>query len=275
MGSRILKYYLAFWVFGFLFFGGAGIPGNPGGQTLYAQEMAGRTGYEESARDSDGLSEAWLETLRERPEELKQMYTADAVRVFADGNTLQGDDQLAALWTDQDLEVDSLATIGLLEPHDDTYRYEVSELTLRDGRTFRMLVIWNLEWPGPRRELEMVEEVRPVKNFRDQLQARRAQWMNHCNAHEVEQLVRKLYTPDALYYNHRPMITGREALINTYQYMRNPRYKLSLEPLLVAPVNEKLIFEIGQCSGSYPGKYILVWNRDEEGKWWIMMDSNI
>lgn len=114
-----------------------------------------------SARDSDGLSEAWLETLRERPGELKEIYTPDAVRVFADGGSIQGDEQLAAWWTDQDLEVDSLATMGLLEPHVDTYRYEVAEISLRDGRQFRMLVIWNLEWPGPRRELEMVEEVRP------------------------------------------------------------------------------------------------------------------
>lgn len=275
MGNRILKNYRAFWVIGFLVFGGLGLPGNHCGQFLYAQEMAGRAGYAEEDRDPGGMSELWLKTLREQPGELKQMYTQEAIRVSADGRTLQGDGQLAGWWTEQGLEVDSLATIGLLEPHDDTYRYEISEIILRDGRHFRILVIWNLEWPGPRRELEMVEEVRPVKNYRDQLRARRTQWMSLCNAHQVEQLVEELYTPDAVYYNHRPMITGREAIINTYQYMKNPQYTLSLEPLLVAPVNDRLIYEIGQCSGSYPGKYILVWKRDAGGKWWILMDSNI
>ena len=275
MDNCLQKYRLVLSFVGLLVFIGPGIPGTPGFQALYAQEMAGRAGYAEEDRDPGGMSVIWLETLREQPGELKQMYTSEAIRVFTDGSMLKGDGQVADWWSGQDLTVDSLATIALLEPHDDTYRYEISEITLRDGRQFRMLVIWNLEWPGPRRELEMVEAVRPVINYREQLEARRAQWMSHCNAHQVDQLVEELYVPDALYYNHRPMIIGREAIIDTYQYMRNPQYELSLEPLLVAPVNDRLIYEIGQCSGSYPGKYILVWKRDEDGKWWILMDSNI
>ena len=57
--------------------------------------------------------------------------------------------------------------------------------------------------------------------------------------------------------------------------MNNKNYRLKLEPLIVKPVSKNLVFEIGQCSGSYDGKYILVWGKDVDGMWKIIIDSNI
>ena len=99
--------------------------------------------------------------------------------------------------------------------------------------------------------------------------------MQYCNAHQVDKLVNELYTKDALYYNHRPMINGRERLIQEYSYMGNPAYKLALKPITVRPFSKDLVVEIGQCEGSYPGKYILIWQRSDQGVWQIALDSNI
>ena len=57
--------------------------------------------------------------------------------------------------------------------------------------------------------------------------------------------------------------------------MNNKNYHLQLHPLVVKAVNPNFVFEIGQCTGSYAGKYILIWEKDSDGKWKITADSNI
>jgi ketosteroid isomerase-like protein len=40
-------------------------------------------------------------------------------------------------------------------------------------------------------------------------------------------------------------------------------------------VNDNLVYEIGQCKGTYKGKYILVWKKESDGVWRVFIDSNI
>lgn len=220
-------------------------------------------------------NDAWLQAREEAPETLTDFYTDDAVRVFISGKVAEGPEAVAGWWTDQRFSIDSLEVIRTLEPHVADYRYEISALRTTDGRQMKQLVIWNLRGETPKRELEFVATVWPLQQYREQLDARRAQWMTRCNAHQAGKLVEELYAANALYYNHRPIIQGREAIINTYQYMNRPGYYLELEPIIVEPVSEHIAFEIGQCKGSYPGKYVLVWQKDETGQWYILLDSNI
>lgn len=107
-----------------------------------------------------------------------------------------------------------------------------------------------------------------------EINKRRKEWMELCNAHNASTLVNEMYAKEALYYNHKPLIRGREALAKEYSYMNREKYHLRLNPQTVTPVNEKLVFEIGQCSGSYRGKYIIIWGK-EKGSWNILFDSNI
>ena len=99
--------------------------------------------------------------------------------------------------------------------------------------------------------------------------------MELCNAHDVEGLVNELYSVNTLYYNHKPLVKGREDVIKEYGYMRNEKYSLKLTPLFIEAVNESTVYEIGQCNGSYGGKYILIWKKEADGKWRIFIDSNI
>ncbi len=220
-------------------------------------------------------TDSWLRTLQDHPETMDAFYTEGALRIFTTGKVMRGKDRIAGWWVSRKFRIDSVAIIRTIQPHKEEYRYEISEFRTREGKKFKQLIIWNLEKQFPRRELEVVVEVWPLKNFRGQLDARRAQWISHCNAHLVDQLVNEVYSDKAIYYNHGPLKKGRPAIIDTYQYMNNPAYQLKLEPILVEPVNDHVAYEIGQCSGSYPGKYILVWQKDEDGKWYILLDSNI
>ena len=68
---------------------------------------------------------------------------------------------------------------------------------------------------------------------------------------------------------------GRTALTNEYAYMNNPNYRLKLNPILVEPVSNDIVFEFGQCEGSYNGKYVLVWQKTKNGEWQVLFDTNI
>jgi ketosteroid isomerase-like protein len=108
-----------------------------------------------------------------------------------------------------------------------------------------------------------------------EIDKRRMEWMEICNQNDASKLVERLYSKDAIYYNHKPLVVGRQAIISDYQYMNNPAYSLRLEPLVVHSISKDMVFEIGQCSGSYGGKYILVWRKDNDGIWRVFLDSNI
>ena len=95
-----------------------------------------------------------------------------------------------------------------------------------------------------------------------------------CNAHDAHTLVSAMYTPDAIYYNHSGVVRGTEDIARTYSYMNRTSYQLTLTPLAVEVVSGKVALEIGQCSGSYNGKYVIVWVKTGEG-WQVLLDSNV
>ena len=92
--------------------------------------------------------------------------------------------------------------------------------------------------------------------------------------HNANNLVQEMYTENALYYNHKPIDIGVEQIAKTYSYMNRPQYKLHLEVLKVVPVNKHIVYEIGQCSGSYRGKYVIIWQKTSKG-WQVLLDTNI
>ncbi|REE01050.1 hypothetical protein C7460_10469 [Marinoscillum furvescens DSM 4134] len=124
------------------------------------------------------------------------------------------------------------------------------------------------------RELELTLVASEVA-WDSAIDQRRNDWIRLCNAHHAAELINNLYLPEAIYYNHKPPITDRTALIAEYAYMNRPEYSLHLAPLHREMVNTTFAFEIGQCSGSYGGKYMICWQKDAQGKWMVFMDSNI
>jgi len=112
------------------------------------------------------------------------------------------------------------------------------------------------------------------KESLDKIEQTRNAWVETCNNHQVNELIENFYTAPPNYYNHKPMVTDQDSLFEVYRYMENEDYNLSLRPLHLEQVNENLVFEIGQCVGSYKGKYVLVWQKQPDGEWKIHLDSN-
>jgi ketosteroid isomerase-like protein len=125
------------------------------------------------------------------------------------------------------------------------------------------------------RKLEFFSKANKTPVNLNEIESARNDWMQLCNQHNAIELIRKAYTSDAIYYSHKPLIIGTDAITKEYSYMNQPNYSLHLDPIVIEPVNDHIVFEIGQCSGSYNGNYVLVWKKQKDGSWQVFFDSNI
>lgn len=227
-------------------------------------------------RSMESPNDHWMQAWNTRSDSLANLYTENALRITPRGLFLEGPSAILADSKRKGFSIDSIKTQKkLFANRRENYSYEIGTFWTDEPAQYQQLVIWKNEATGPLRELEIIVPTAPSSDLTAILDARRADWIKRCNEHNAERLVRELYAPNALYYNHRPMITGRDAITQEYQYMNNPDYQLHLEPIIVSAVRPNLAFEIGQCSGSYGGKYVIVWQKGGNDQWYVMMDSNI
>lgn len=209
-------------------------------------------------------------------DDLTAFYTDEAVHIAPDGSYMEGSTAISSYWSGEGKFVlDTTLTLAAEEAGRETkYAYEIEAIQAEDGTAYRQFIIKAQE--DKRRVLEFSAraqiEDRPAATVLDTF---RSQWINRCNAHNAYELVAGSYTPNALYYNHKPLVIGTEAIAEEYSYMNRPKYELYLDPIVVEMVSQNLAYEIGQCSGSYGGKYMLVWQRNNAGEWQVLFDSNI
>ncbi len=226
--------------------------------------------------DTTDPNEDWQLIVNAQLDSLYPLYTKDAYKVGDKGEIVMGDLRIMDLYKQKGLVINNISsTDRITAVLDSTIIYEVGKFSTPERVTYHHLIIWRKQGEQIKRELELIAEGIPDTPVPVELEERRKKWMSLCNAHKVTDLVNELYTENALYYNHKPMVVGREAVIKEYQYMDDPNYQLGLEPLTVDAVNDSLVFEIGRCSGSYRGNYALVWKKGDDGIWRILLDSNI
>ena len=199
-------------------------------------------------------------------------YTKNAVKVLENGTVLESMQQIVDFHQKENLTVDSIWTVFKTKANDQ-FSYEIGAFK-SGATTYKHLLITTLA-ESPKRVFEFIAIGTATNSDGKAIDQRRAKWMELCNQHDTRGLVEQLYAEHPLYYNHKPVIATREALITEYGYMENPKYSLELKPEHVESVTGKLAFEIGQCAGSYNGKYILIWQKDDKGVWYVLLDSNI
>ncbi|MBT8287319.1 MAG: DUF4440 domain-containing protein [Bacteroidia bacterium] len=228
------------------------------------------------SNDFSGVNQKWIQHVNTGSSSIKDLYTTDALKVFSDGTTLNTTDDIANHLFTTLKGAHSIKTKKRLTAHEKRQiDYEVSQFRVKNNENYKQLIIWEKVDGRDVRAFEFIEKsgefTAPVK----ELNQRREEWMKYCNAHDVSALVNDLYTSNTIYFNHKPAVIGTEKLIKEYSYMENPAYSLKLEPIIIEAVNKELVFEIGQCQGSYNGKYVLIWQKDSDGKWKVLVDSNI
>jgi ketosteroid isomerase-like protein len=204
------------------------------------------------------------------------LYAPDAVKILTDGEVINGAEKIGVYILVQSPKISTIRSdISVLANERRAIEYEILEITYDNQKKQKSLVIWQTNNAEKKRVFEFTTIMTSPEKVLTEIDQRRDLWIKLCNQHDAAKLIEELYSENTIYYNHKPIITGRESLVKEYQYMNNPQYQLSLKPTIVKPVNEDFIFEIGQCSGSYGGKYILIWRKDPDGEWRIFIDSNI
>ena len=227
---------------------------------------------------SSGNSEILAQLSDSDQDTLENVYSSDAIKIIDDEQILNGLEEISKYYDNnrhKEIFADPLFRITANEGR--KIFYEIFDISTSDSEMLKQLVI-RQQRNG--KEMKVCEfEVKSGDNDADAIIAaiklRRELWMKFCNAHDVKALVNEVYSENTLYYNHRPLVKGRDALVSEYGYMNSPNYSLELNPIIIEVVNDETVFEIGQCKGSYNGNYILVWKKDPDGKWQILFDSNI
>ena len=233
------------------------------------------------SKDSSVLSTLWKNARNAKDSSLLELYTQDAIKIDSNDSIWTGPAEIFGHYRSQS-EISFVLTAHSIDAN--IYRgisYEINLYKPKDAPVIAQLVIYETRDNQKIRAFEY-EATRPILNpegipeeISKQLKDRRDQWMAYCNAHQVEDLVNDLYSEHTMYFNHRPLVKGRTALIKEYSYMNSEQYELTLVPKYQAFVNDSTVFEIGQCKGSYNGKYILIWKKEDDGQWRIFVDSNI
>ena len=208
-------------------------------------------------------------------DDLNSLYLDKAIILFPDGKVISSPEDRSAYvntvyGTKEKLHVTS-ATCVEASP---TVYYEFGDTRIGD-RTYGHITILKKENTAIKREFELLVDKTSEMADLSEIDQRRKEWIRLCNNHDAYRLVSELYDPEAVYYNHSPVVVGTEDIADTYSYMNRESYSLHLEPIEVAPVNGEFVFEIGQCSGSYNGNYLLIWRKTADGTWKVLFDSNI
>ncbi|PTM09763.1 MAG: hypothetical protein DA407_05170 [Bacteroidetes bacterium] len=225
--------------------------------------------------DSIWKNQKWMQAINTKNLELlSSLYTENAMVLSENGVDLANREAILELVPKVDFVVKSVSTTKRIQAND-SYDYEIGSFINKDDVLAKHLIIWNTTNNGGKRELEFIMETDKSKVNLEDIDKQRAQWMRLCNAHDAKSLIETMYSENTMYYNRGRLLTGRNDLVKEYEYMNNPQYQLSLEPIIVEPVTGSIVYEMGQCKGSYNGKYILIWQQNENGIWQVLFDSNI
>ena len=220
-------------------------------------------------------NEVWMKAINTKNVEmLEGLYTENAMVFSPNGVELSNRHEIIDLVKKSDFVVKEVNTTQRINAHK-YYEYEIGNFKNKSGGIMKHLIIWRITDSIEVRELEFLAEATDDSIDLVEIKKQRDQWMALCNAHDAKALIENVYTKNTMYYNRGRLLEGREALIPEYGYMNNPKYQLTLEPILVEPVSKTIVYEFGQCKGSYNGKYILVWQKNDAGVWQILFDSNI
>jgi len=209
---------------------------------------------------------------------IEKLYDPNAIKLISEDSIVHGALQISRHYQSQKSKIASIESVFKVEANADLgITYELIKYKTENRKEHVQLVIWKQEDAKAMRVFEFTEimSLKAAKVDTSAIGHSRKLWIKLCNENNAKNLIEQLYSPNTMYFNHKPLIQGREALIKEYGYMNNPNYTLSLRPLKLVAVNSNFAYEIGQCQGSYSGKYILVWKKGIDGDWKIYIDSNI
>lgn len=231
-----------------------------------------------SSDQNSSLSEnsQWVSYINSNSDSLSFLYAEDAVKILSSDDVIKGNTTISHHLLTNAGKIKSIETDTLILANKRRkIEYELGSYFNDNDKRYVQVIIWQTKDSNRQRVFEFASPSNSKSIVPDDIHSRRREWVALCNAHNAEALINEMYSENTLYFNHKPLLRGRDQVIADYQYMNNEKYKLDLNPIVVEAVNDHFVFEIGQCSGSYNGKYIIIWQKNSSGKWEVYIDSNI
>ena len=244
-------------------------------QSQRKKENTTNSEIDQPEKTSDNLID-WVDAFN--TDTLESSYDENAVKIISPDNIISSALEIANHYKIHKNKITSIESLFSTEANKERgINYELVKYKTDNFKEYIQIVIWKAQNEKTIREFEFTGENTLEADQVDttNIVKRRKLWVELCNTHNPENLVKELYSSNTMYFNHKPIVKGTEDLIKEYNYMSNENYSLNLNPIKLEVVNANLAFEIGQCSGSYNGKYILVWKKQVDGVWKVYIDSNI
>ncbi|UZR99395.1 hypothetical protein [Chondrinema litorale] len=220
----------------------------------------------------------WVDAINNKDtSSIKDFYRTESIKIISADSLLTSHNEIAEYYVLQPNKITSISSLFHVEANKEkSINYELIKYETENKEAFIQLLIWKLYDGKKVREFEFTSKSEEgTTDEQESISKRRDLWIKLCKTHNPKNLINELYSAHSLYFNHKPLVKGQDNLIGEYAYMKGESYTLTLHPLKLEFVNTNLIYEIGQCEGSYNGKYILVWKKEPDGKWKIFIDSNV
>lgn len=225
----------------------------------------------------DRANDSWMKGYNQKNAgEVQEHYTDNAIFFAEKGVFLKGNKEISNYYTGNFHYLSVINRIVVNARYMETLDmvYEIGCMETEKKVEYPYIVIWTRTNGVWLREFEMVARKTTCELATDELNKAREKWMRICNSHDAQKLVDSMYTREAYYYNRGRVLQGRDNLSREYSYMNDIHYCLTLEPASILAVQSGLVFEIGKCSGTYNGHYVLKWEKEANGEWMVSLDSN-
>jgi thiol-disulfide isomerase/thioredoxin len=221
----------------------------------------------------DKVNETYLLKL----ENINTMYIENSTLILEDGTNIRGNVEIGNFYNKNSIGLKDIEAIKAQARFlSEIGVYEIGNVKTKSGQSFSYLVSWKSSNSVWMRELEILAKKSGDRETPAEITVKRAELCGTVNNdHNVKKLIANLYDASAYYYNKGKLLQGHKAITNEYAYMGDPGYRIALAPDIGTFINTEIVYEIGNWqAGGYRGKYILIWKKQADGNWKILLDSN-
>ncbi len=219
----------------------------------------------------------WIKYYNSGSDKISKLYIKDGA-LFTENSMTSGNENVSNFLLNKNkLNIKSFKTEKIIL-HDLNNILELGFLETDDFDKIYYLTAWNKINGFWLRELDVLYPKNNVIQNTNKINLARLNWVEMLKAHDIIDLVDCLYLKNSIYFYNGKINHGRENVVKAFieSGMAEENFNMNLHPIDVLLIQEKVAFESGEylINNQTKGHYLLVWNKDEDDSWKIVLDFN-